>query len=265
MLLRSDFCRAFRHAHAVVHGHLLKQPVRLTYLDLQRLEEAVAGETQHQIERIVQTRSLSEVYDENRRYRPEVANEAYLAALNAVQAAFGLEQTESLDAAIIKPLPQSGDAVYAQTTDRIAAQLTARMTPTQLKRRMLADGSLPETTGVLCRRNAGEMFGLHLLEENLEDDSRNMTEFVLIKAMHLYSKTVIVAGLGLIGGSMAKAIKKHTDCKVLGWNRTRAVAEQALADGAVDAIAADPEGTSFKRLAYERTARRIMEGYVNVD
>ena len=30
--------------------------------------------------------------------------------------------TESLDAAIIKPLPQSGDAVYAQTTDRIAAQ-----------------------------------------------------------------------------------------------------------------------------------------------
>ncbi len=35
-----------------------------------------------------------------------------------------LRQTleESLDAAIIKPLPQSGDAVYAQTTDRITAQ-----------------------------------------------------------------------------------------------------------------------------------------------
>ncbi|MBQ3424693.1 MAG: PD-(D/E)XK nuclease family protein [Clostridia bacterium] len=30
--------------------------------------------------------------------------------------------TESLDAAIIKPLPQSADAVYAQTTDRITAQ-----------------------------------------------------------------------------------------------------------------------------------------------
>ncbi len=30
--------------------------------------------------------------------------------------------TESLDAAVIKPLPQSGDAVYAQTTDRITAQ-----------------------------------------------------------------------------------------------------------------------------------------------
>ncbi len=35
-----------------------------------------------------------------------------------------LRQTleESLDAAVIKPLPQSGDAVYAQTTDRVVAQ-----------------------------------------------------------------------------------------------------------------------------------------------
>lgn len=60
------------------------QPVRFTYLDLARLEEAVADETQRQVEAIVEKRSLSEVYDENRRYRPEVANEAYLAALNVV-------------------------------------------------------------------------------------------------------------------------------------------------------------------------------------
>ena len=60
------------------------QPVRFTYLDLARLEEAVAEETQRQAETIVQNRSVSEVYDENRRYRPEVANEAYLAALNVV-------------------------------------------------------------------------------------------------------------------------------------------------------------------------------------
>ncbi len=110
---------------------------------------------------------------------------------------------------------------------------------TALAARMLADGTLPETTAVLCRRNAGEMFGLHLVEENLEDDPRNMTEFVLIKPMHLISKTVIVAGLGLIGGSMAKAIKKNTDCRVLGWNRTRSVSGKALSDGAIDAIAED--------------------------
>ena len=60
------------------------QPVRFTYLDLKRLEDAVAEETQHQAELIVQNRPISEVYDENRRYRPEVADEAYLAALNAV-------------------------------------------------------------------------------------------------------------------------------------------------------------------------------------
>ena len=35
----------------------------------------------------------------------------------------------------------------------------------------------------------------------------------------------------------------------------------------VDAIARDPQGFSFERLAYERTARRIMEGicYVKND
>ncbi len=112
---------------------------------------------------------------------------------------------------------------------------------TALAARMLADGSLPETTAVLCRKNAGEMFGLKLVAENLEDDPRNMTEFVLIKPMHMISKTVIVAGLGLIGGSMAKAIRKNTDCRVLGWNRTRAVAEKALFDGAIDAVASDAD------------------------
>ena len=112
---------------------------------------------------------------------------------------------------------------------------------TALAARMLADGTLPENTAVLCRKNAGEMFGLHLMAENMEDDSRNMTEFVLIKVMHHISKTVIVAGLGLIGGSMAKAIKKNTDCRVLGWNRTRAVAERAVAEGAVDAVAEEAD------------------------
>ena len=60
------------------------QPVRFVYLDLARMEEAVAEQTQTQIERIVQTRPISQVYDENNRYRPEVANEAYLAALDTV-------------------------------------------------------------------------------------------------------------------------------------------------------------------------------------
>lgn len=51
--------------------------------------------------------------------------------------------------------------------------------------------------------------------------------------------TVLIAGLGLMGGSMAKTIKARTLSRVLGWNRTRATAEQALADGSIDAIATD--------------------------
>ena len=43
--------------------------------------------------------------------------------------------------------------------------------------------------------------------------------------------TVLIAGLGLMGGSMAKTIKARTLSRVLGWNRTRTTAEQALADG----------------------------------
>lgn len=50
---------------------------------------------------------------------------------------------------------------------------------------------------------------------------------------------IVVAGLGLEGGSMAKALKKYTDNTVYGWNRTASVAQRALADGAIDGIADD--------------------------
>lgn len=119
---------------------------------------------------------------------------------------------------------------------------------TAIAARYLADGRLPEDAAVLCRKNAGEAFGLHLLAENLEDDPRNMTEFILLKPIRRLSKTVIVCGLGLLGGSMAKAIKKHTDCTVLGWNRTRSVAEQALRDGAIDKIAEESDFASCDML-----------------
>ena len=52
-------------------------------------------------------------------------------------------------------------------------------------------------------------------------------------------KLIVVAGLGVEGGSMAKALKKYTDHRVWGWNRTRSVAEKALANGAIDGIAGD--------------------------
>ncbi|MBR0483888.1 MAG: prephenate dehydrogenase [Oscillospiraceae bacterium] len=50
---------------------------------------------------------------------------------------------------------------------------------------------------------------------------------------------ILVAGLGLIGGSLCKAIHAYTDHAVCGWNRTKAVAEKALAEHVIDEIAGD--------------------------
>ncbi len=46
--------------------------------------------------------------------------------------------------------------------------------------------------------------------------------------------TVGVVGLGLIGGSLAKAYKRDPSVTVLGWNRSRSTLEFAMLDGAVD-------------------------------
>lgn len=45
---------------------------------------------------------------------------------------------------------------------------------------------------------------------------------------------VLICGLGLIGASMAKTLKKNTTHTVLGWNRTPSVTEKALRDGVID-------------------------------
>ncbi len=46
-------------------------------------------------------------------------------------------------------------------------------------------------------------------------------------------KNIGIVGLGLIGGSFAKAIAKYTGYHVMAQNRTRATALRAIADGAV--------------------------------
>ena len=48
--------------------------------------------------------------------------------------------------------------------------------------------------------------------------------------------TVGVVGLGLIGGSMAKAIRKYTDCTLLGYNRSSLVLSRALDEGVLDGV-----------------------------
>ena len=55
--------------------------------------------------------------------------------------------------------------------------------------------------------------------------------------------TAAVVGLGLIGGSMAKALSHFTSSRVIGYDRDTQVLEQALASGAVQKIGA-PEDLS---------------------
>lgn len=45
---------------------------------------------------------------------------------------------------------------------------------------------------------------------------------------------VLIVGLGLIGASLAKTLKKNTSHTVLGWNRTESVTARALSDGVID-------------------------------
>lgn len=45
---------------------------------------------------------------------------------------------------------------------------------------------------------------------------------------------ILICGLGLIGASLAKTLKKNTNHTVLGWNRTESVTENALRDGVID-------------------------------
>lgn len=51
------------------------------------------------------------------------------------------------------------------------------------------------------------------------------------------NKKIVVVGLGLMGGSMAMALKKYTDNEIYGYNRTKSVAERAVNDGVLHGIA----------------------------
>ena len=49
-------------------------------------------------------------------------------------------------------------------------------------------------------------------------------------------KKIAIIGLGLMGGSIAKALKKSGKYYVIGYNRTEDISRRALSDGAVDEI-----------------------------
>lgn len=54
-------------------------------------------------------------------------------------------------------------------------------------------------------------------------------------------RNVVIVGLGLIGGSLAKAFRKYTDCSVAGIDRDESVRDAALASGAVGKIGTEED------------------------
>ncbi len=52
-------------------------------------------------------------------------------------------------------------------------------------------------------------------------------------------KTVLIVGLGLIGGSMAKAIRAKTGCRILGDDCSQQVLSDALNSGVIDAYSSE--------------------------
>ena len=52
---------------------------------------------------------------------------------------------------------------------------------TALAAKMLSEGQYSENYAVICRKNAGELYNLHLLAENIEDNKSNKTLFGLFQ------------------------------------------------------------------------------------
>lgn len=50
---------------------------------------------------------------------------------------------------------------------------------------------------------------------------------------------IAIVGMGIIGGSFAKALKKYTDHHIIGINRTQSVLERALEQKAIDEIGSE--------------------------
>ncbi len=51
---------------------------------------------------------------------------------------------------------------------------------TAIGAKYLCNGTLDKNVAVICRNNAGEMYNLHLLHANIQDNKENATDFALV-------------------------------------------------------------------------------------
>ncbi len=73
----------------------------------------------------------------------------------------------------------------AQTKENLAKHYPqmklVEIEDTAIGAKWLASGEISENTAVICRKNAGEMYGLHLVNEEMQDNLDNFTDFHLYK------------------------------------------------------------------------------------
>lgn len=79
------------------------------------------------------------------------------------------------------------------------------------------------------------------------------------------NKKIVIVGLGLIGGSLAKAFRKYSGCEVAGIDRDENVQRAALESGAIGKIAGDGDIRDADLLylcLYPQAAVRFVEEHL---
>ncbi|MDD2626655.1 MAG: prephenate dehydratase domain-containing protein [Methanomethylophilus sp.] len=77
--------------------------------------------------------------------------------------------------------PQALAQIARHLKELYPAAVLTDCADTALAAEYLAGGKFPPGTAAVCRRNAGEHYGLYLVRENIEDRTDNMTSFGLVR------------------------------------------------------------------------------------
>lgn len=76
--------------------------------------------------------------------------------------------------------PQALTQTKETRAKKYSALAEQEVEDTALAAQLLAEGKLSDTTAVICSKNAGEKWGLELIEENIEDSEDNQTIFWML-------------------------------------------------------------------------------------
>ena len=71
---------------------------------------------------------------------------------------------------------------------------------------------------------------------------------------------IAIIGLGLIGGSLAKALKENTEHTVIGFDRDENTLLDALSLGAIDSVGSTSLLENAVRLSVSRRCRALRRG-----